>query len=157
MATQFKFRRDTSLNWNLRNPVLAEGEPGLETDTGKLKIGNGASTWSQLAYFAGTGSGSSGSGYTGSFGYTGSVGGLGYTGSRGNSGYTGSQGPAGAGYTGSAGTNGTVGYTGSSGVGSAYAVWSESEPVNPQLGLFWYDSQNSQLKIYNGSTWLTLI
>lgn len=156
MATQFKFRRDTSLNWNVRNPVLAEGEPGLETDTGKLKIGNGSSTWSQLAYFAGTSS-STGSGYTGSIGYAGSTGSLGYTGSRGNVGYAGSQGPAGAGYTGSAGTNGTVGYTGSQGIGSAYAVWSTSAPGSPQLGLLWYDSQNNQLKIYDGSNWLTLI
>lgn len=156
MATQFKFRRDTSLNWSVRNPVLAEGEPGLETDTGKLKIGNGSSTWSQLAYFAGSG-GVSSAGYTGSSGYTGSNGLLGYAGSRGNAGYAGSQGPVGAGYTGSAGTNGTVGYTGSQGIGSAYAVWSTSAPDSPQLGLLWYDSQNSHLMIYNGTTWLTLV
>lgn len=155
MATQFKFRRDTSLNWNVRNPVLAEGEPGLETDTGKLKIGNGSSTWSQLAYFAGTGTGT-GSGYTGSIGYTGSTGGLGYTGSRGNSGYTGSQGLTGVGYTGSAGM-GSVGYTGSAGIGSAYATWSAAAPLTPELGELWYDSQNSHLMIYNGSTWLTLV
>lgn len=155
MATQFKFRRDTSLNWNIRNPVLAEGEPGLETDTGKLKIGNGSSTWSQLAYFAGTGTGT-GSGFTGSVGFTGSTGQIGFTGSRGNAGFAGSQGPAGAGFTGSAGTNGAVGFTGSTGIGSAYAVWSTSSPDSPQLGLLWYDSQNNQLKIFNGSNWVTL-
>lgn len=43
-------RRDTAANWTSANPTLAAGEPGLETDTGKLKIGNGTSAWASLAY-----------------------------------------------------------------------------------------------------------
>jgi hypothetical protein len=37
------------------NPVLHTGEPGVETDTGKLKIGNGVSHWLQLGYLSGEG------------------------------------------------------------------------------------------------------
>jgi hypothetical protein len=50
MAIQIKWRRDTAANWTSNNPVLAQGEPGFETDTGAYKIGNGSSTWSSLAY-----------------------------------------------------------------------------------------------------------
>lgn len=53
MATQFKLRRDTAANWTSANPTLASGEPGLETDTGKLKFGNGATPWTSLTYFPG--------------------------------------------------------------------------------------------------------
>lgn len=52
-------RRDTASNWTSGNPVLASGELGVEKDTGKFKLGNGVSTWSQLPYFS-PGSSSSG-------------------------------------------------------------------------------------------------
>ena len=39
--TTFKLRRGSSSDWSKVNPILAEGEPGVETDTLKLKIGNG--------------------------------------------------------------------------------------------------------------------
>jgi hypothetical protein len=47
----FKFRRGTSQEWLLQNPILAQGEPGYETDTGLLKVGNGSSRWTLLGYF----------------------------------------------------------------------------------------------------------
>jgi hypothetical protein len=47
-----KLRRDTAANWTSANPTLAAGEPGYETDTGKLKIGDGATAWTGLAYFS---------------------------------------------------------------------------------------------------------
>jgi hypothetical protein len=50
MATQIKLRRDTAANWVLEDPILAEGEPGYETDTGLLKLGDGATTWLNLSY-----------------------------------------------------------------------------------------------------------
>ena len=51
MATQIKLRRDTAANWTLNGSVvLAAGEAGFETDTGKLKIGNGTNTWASLDY-----------------------------------------------------------------------------------------------------------
>lgn len=47
-------RRDTAANWTSTNPTLDEGEPGFETDTGKLKFGDGTTAWNSLPYFAGT-------------------------------------------------------------------------------------------------------
>lgn len=50
VITKIQHRRGTAAQWTTANPVLASGESGLETDTGKLKIGNGSSTWSVLTY-----------------------------------------------------------------------------------------------------------
>lgn len=47
-----QLRRDTSTTWTSVNPILAAGEIGFETNTGKYKIGNGTSPWSSL-YYAG--------------------------------------------------------------------------------------------------------
>lgn len=55
--TQIKLRRDTSANFTSKNPVLGVGEPAYETDTKKLKIGDGTTAYTQLEYFtAGGGS-----------------------------------------------------------------------------------------------------
>ena len=43
-------RRDTASNWTSGNPVLASGEVGYETNTGKFKIGNGSTAWTSLSY-----------------------------------------------------------------------------------------------------------
>jgi hypothetical protein len=51
MATKIQVRRDSSSNWTILNPGLSEGEIGFETNTGKFKIGNGSSAWSDLDYF----------------------------------------------------------------------------------------------------------
>ena len=53
MAIQIQYRRDLAATWTSVNPVLAEGEPGYETDTGKFKVGNGTNTWSALSYSSG--------------------------------------------------------------------------------------------------------
>lgn len=45
-----QIRHDTSSNWTIRNPVLAQGEYGLETDTYLLKIGDGVLDWEHLPY-----------------------------------------------------------------------------------------------------------
>lgn len=50
VVTQFQFRRGTAAQWTSANPTLAAGEPGLETDTGKFKVGNGSTAWNSLAY-----------------------------------------------------------------------------------------------------------
>jgi hypothetical protein len=50
MAVRFQLRRDTAANWTSANPVLALGEPGVETDTLKLKIGDGFAAWNSLGY-----------------------------------------------------------------------------------------------------------
>jgi hypothetical protein len=55
MSFTFKLRRGTAAQWMAVNPILQTGEPGVEIDTGKLKIGNGASHWLQLGYLSGEG------------------------------------------------------------------------------------------------------
>jgi hypothetical protein len=50
MATQIQLRRDVAADWTSNNPVLAQGEPGLETDTGFIKYGDGTTAWTGLAY-----------------------------------------------------------------------------------------------------------
>jgi hypothetical protein len=45
-----QFRAGTASAWTTANPILAAGEPGLETDTFKIKAGDGATTWTSLAY-----------------------------------------------------------------------------------------------------------
>lgn len=49
---QFKLRRDSAADWTSNNPTLAQGEQGYETDTRKLKIGDGSTAWTSLPYFA---------------------------------------------------------------------------------------------------------
>jgi len=50
MATQLKLRRGTYSEWASENPTLAEGEPGFESDTGRIKVGDGETIWSSLNY-----------------------------------------------------------------------------------------------------------
>lgn len=52
VVTQIQVRRGTASQWTSTNPVLAAGELGFESDTNKLKIGNGSSAWSSLSYIA---------------------------------------------------------------------------------------------------------
>ena len=54
---RIQFRRDTAANWTSRNPPLAEGEFGYETDTGKAKIGTGKHYWKDLPYWPEVGDG----------------------------------------------------------------------------------------------------
>jgi hypothetical protein len=51
MAIRMQQRRGTSEQWSLYNPVLGEGEIGLETDGNRFKIGNGVDSWDDLSYF----------------------------------------------------------------------------------------------------------
>jgi hypothetical protein len=53
VQTQMQVRRGTASSWTSTNPTLAAGELGFETDTGKFKIGTGASTWTALLYAGG--------------------------------------------------------------------------------------------------------
>jgi len=45
-----KQRRDTAANWTAENPTLLAGEIGIESDTGKIKIGDGVTAWNSLSY-----------------------------------------------------------------------------------------------------------
>ena len=48
-----QLRRGTTLQWATVNPILDSGEAGLETDTNKLKFGDGVTDWNNLPYFSG--------------------------------------------------------------------------------------------------------
>lgn len=50
MAVQIRIRRDTTANWALANPVLADGEPALDTDEDRIKYGDGVTPWLGLAW-----------------------------------------------------------------------------------------------------------
>lgn len=48
VGTQMKQRRATAAVWTTSNVVLGDGELGVTTDTGIIKIGNGTSHWVDL-------------------------------------------------------------------------------------------------------------
>lgn len=50
MATRIQFRRGTAAEWTLANPILAQGEMGIELDTLQFKLGDGINNWSDLQY-----------------------------------------------------------------------------------------------------------
>ena len=50
MADIIQIRRDTAANWAGADPILAQGELGLETDTDKIKVGDGITPWASLGY-----------------------------------------------------------------------------------------------------------
>jgi hypothetical protein len=55
VVTAIQIRRGTAAQWTSANPTLTAGEQGFETDTGKVKIGNGSTAWNSLGYIgAGT-------------------------------------------------------------------------------------------------------
>lgn len=45
-----QIRHDSANDWTTRNPVLAQGEYGLETDTFLIKVGDGVRDWAHLPY-----------------------------------------------------------------------------------------------------------
>lgn len=104
MAYRILLRRDTLSNWQVNNPVLLSGEPGYETDNGRLKVGDGITPWNQLSYYYGA---TGGTGSIGSIGLTGPTGGFGPTGATGSIGITGPIGVTGA--TGPVGATGATG------------------------------------------------
>lgn len=55
--TVIKLRRSTAAQWTSANPTLAAGEPGLETDTGLVKYGDGTTAWTSLVYASSNGGG----------------------------------------------------------------------------------------------------
>lgn len=57
MAVRIQVRRDSAADWTANNPTLAQGEVGHESDTNNVKIGDGVTAWTSLAYFGGTGGG----------------------------------------------------------------------------------------------------
>ena len=46
----YQLKRGSAARWTELNPILKQGEPGFEYDTGKLKIGDGFTPWNSLPY-----------------------------------------------------------------------------------------------------------
>ena len=111
----FLLRRGPAAEWAADNPLLRAGEPGIELDTGKFKIGDGVQNWLTLPYFLNEDQ--LADGVAGDSAYEVAV----------NNGFVGTEaqwlaslvGPAGS--AGAAGSTGATGATGSAGI-SAYQV-----------------------------------
>ena len=110
----FKLRRGDSTEWIEDNPTLAEGEPGVEQDTNRLKIGDGVTPWIELPYSSG-GNGSGEPGPEGPQGVQGIQGPIGPQGVPGPEGPIGPEGPQGI--EGPQGTQGPKGDQGDPGSG----------------------------------------
>jgi hypothetical protein len=162
MAVQIQFRNGTASEWTTANPVLAEGELGVELaaspEDNKFKIGDGTTTWTSLPYVTGPQGDTGATGAAGAVWRTGSgvpSDGLGidgdyYLDTAGNGNvykkasgtYTlqcsilGPQGAAGeTGATGPTGDTGATGPTGDTGAtGAPGSVWREGTGV-PSDGL----------------------
>lgn len=48
-----QLRNDTAQAWTTANPTLLAGEFGIESDTRKIKVGDGSTAWKDLGYVAG--------------------------------------------------------------------------------------------------------
>ena len=45
MPVKIQLRRGTASQWSSANSILANGELAVETDTNKIKIGDGTTPW----------------------------------------------------------------------------------------------------------------
>lgn len=50
LNTRIQLKHGLAASWTEKNPVLLAGEVGIETDTLKMKVGNGTSHWDALGY-----------------------------------------------------------------------------------------------------------
>jgi len=50
MSSIIQIKRGTAAAWTSANPTLNAGEMGFETDTKKMKVGDGSTAWTSLAY-----------------------------------------------------------------------------------------------------------
>lgn len=48
MAVRMLQRRGTAAQWAAANPILGDGEMGIEKDTGIIKIGDGVTAWADI-------------------------------------------------------------------------------------------------------------
>ena len=54
LKTRIQLRHDVKANWDSNSTVvLKAGEGGIETDTSKMKVGDGVKTWDELKYAGG--------------------------------------------------------------------------------------------------------
>lgn len=145
-----QLRRDTAARWARINPVLADGEPGVERgddDVEKLKIGDGSTPWNDLDYTSGGGDGS-GVGPRGPQGIPGPTGPEGPTGPIGPRGLKGDPGPQGLqGLIGPEGPQGVQGVAGPQGSdGNSFNYRGDWDPAT----IFAVDD----VAFYQGSSWI---
>ena len=49
LNTRIQLRHDVKANWDSNSSVILKaGEVGIETDTSKMKVGDGTKTWAEL-------------------------------------------------------------------------------------------------------------
>lgn len=137
--TVLKLRRGSVSEWSTTNPVLANGEMGIELGSPpKWKVGDGTTAWNALPYgFRGDTGLTGATGATGSTGPQGPQGPIGLTGADSTvPGPTGPTGPAGAtGPTGPQGPQGPIGLTGPQGPQGIQGTQGETGltgPTGPQ-------------------------
>lgn len=133
---QMQFRRGLSTDWAnlLNNPLMAQGELGLETDTMLFKIGDGINNWNDLPY----------GGLYGPTGATGPTGTTGATGDTGTTGPTGLQGPSG-----DPGTPFLVSAQGPTGTGAVVPPYTRDHYDDEPIGFSFLDTTNGVLYIKN--------
>lgn len=51
-STVVQLRRGSTTQWTETNPVLADGEPGVDTDEKRIKVGDGRTQWNDLDWAA---------------------------------------------------------------------------------------------------------
>lgn len=62
LTLRFRLRRGLAATWTSTDPVLLAAELGVETDTGKAKLGDGTTAWTALPYWPSGGSLTAGAG-----------------------------------------------------------------------------------------------
>lgn len=134
-------RRKSASDWQNSEEILLAGELGVESDTGKVKVGDGTSRYSSLQYLTGP---KGDQGDTGPRGNPGPQGPRGNTGPPGPKGATGERGPQGqTGERGERGPQGATGETGPRGEkGDSVTVQSAQQ----------LDNGNTQLTFSDGFT-----
>ena len=50
MANRIQLRRGNTSEWTNANPILAQGEVGIDLDQNRIKIGDGSTPWNSLSY-----------------------------------------------------------------------------------------------------------
>jgi hypothetical protein len=61
MSERISIPRKWRWKWEQENPVLPDGQPGIEIDSNRMKVGDGRLHWKDLPWLTGTGTGGGGS------------------------------------------------------------------------------------------------
>jgi hypothetical protein len=140
VQTVIKLRRDTAANWTSVNPTLSAGEMGFETDSQKIKVGNGTSTWTLLDYTSSGGAATVVSDVAPTQDLVEGM--IWFDSAEGNT-YI---------YYDSVWVEASPSIAGPAGPAGTYYV-SATTPSAPVSGSAWLNTNDGRLYIYNGTTW----